>query len=283
MATESEFVTHPLFPLNDDEDDPDAVPPDVQEIHVQRKENGRLYTAPRVFFPNELTSLAQLFAEFGGGEYHLVARNAKKQLQARRMFTLQGPSKPMFDDGAIPGQAPKAPAQPTNPMMAMMGASGGESGGFMGLIMMMMQNMMSQQAQASQQSMQMMMAFISTLSQGTQADKQAAQEAMNRQAERDARTAENQMQMMIKLTEARQAGNSTGGEESFFKGVEFMKHFATQQVEMLKATATKSDGGGLDLESLAGSLIEAFQGFKAFQQMSEPGNIPVAAPSEVVS
>lgn len=283
MATESEFVVHPLFPLNDDEDDPDAVPPDVQEIHVQRKENGRLFTAPRVFFPNELTSLAQLFAEYGGGEYHLVARNAKKQLQARRMFTLQGPSKPMFDDGLIPGQPakPQASQAPINPMVAMMG--GGIEGGIMPLIMMMMQNMATQQQEASRQSMQMFMGFMQTMATGSQADKQAAQEAMNRQAERDAKAAENQMLMMVKLTEARQAGNSTGGEESFFKGVEFMKHFATQQVEMLKATASGKSDGGFDLESLAGSLIEAFQGFKAFQGMAMAPDQQIPAPSEVVS
>lgn len=282
MATESEFAVHPLFPLNDDEDDPEAVPPDVQEIHVQRKENGRLFTAPRVFFPNELTSLAQLFAEYGGGEYHLVARNAKKQLQARRTFTLQGPSKPMFDDGLIPGQTakPQASQTPINPMMAMMG---GSEGGMMPLFMMMIQQMMQSQQAASQQSTQMMMAFIQSLTQGTAADKQAAQEAMNRQAERDALAHRANLELVTKLAEAKNSGDSTGGEASFFKGVEFMRHFATQQVEMLKASsATKSDGG-FDLESLAGSLIEAFQGFKAFQGMAMGANPEIPAPTEVVS
>ncbi len=281
MAVESDFVVHPLFPLSDDEDDPEAVPPDVQEIHVQRKENGRLFTAPRVFFPGELTSLSQLFAEYGGGEYHLVARNAKKQLQARRMFTLQGPSKPMFDDGLIPGQPKEAPkpTQSMNPMAAMMG---GSEGGIMPLIMMMMQNMMTQQQEASRQSMQMFMSFMQTMASGTQADKQAAQEAMNRQAERDAKNAENQMLMMVKLTEARQAGNSSGGEEAFFKGVEFMRHFSTQQIEQMKLAASGKGGkDDFDLEGLLGTALEALQGFQAFKGMAMGEGVP--APSEVVS
>ncbi len=280
----SELDWHPLFPPKED-DEEDASPPEIQEIHVQRKENGRLFTAPRVFFPNELTSMPALYAEFGGGEYILLARNSRKQITGRTMVTIPGPPKPMFDDGTIPGQPSKSqPTQtPMNPMMAMMGGMGSE-GGIMPLIMMMMQNMMTQQQEASRQSMQMFMGFMQTMATGSQADKQAAQEAMNRQAERDARTAENQMKMMVELTQARGAGNSTGGEESFFKGVEFMKHFATQQVEMLKATAATGKGdGGFDLESLAGSLIEAFQGFKAFQGMAMGANPEIPAPSEVVS
>lgn len=278
---DTDYVIHPLFPLNDDEDDPDAVPPDVQEIHIQRKENGRLVTAPRVFLPGEMTSLAQLFGEYGGGEYHLVARNHKKQLQGRRMYSLPGPSKPMFDDGIpLGGQKPQVQASPQNPMMAMMG--GGE-GGIMGLVMMMMQQMMAGQSAAAANQSQMMMAFIQSMATGNQAQIAAAQENMNRQAERDSRDKEAQMAMLIKLTEARQAGNSTGGEESFFKGVEFMRHFATQQVEMMKATAKGGDKE-LDWESLIESGLQALQTFNAFKDIAGGGGLPGATPpTEVVS
>lgn len=276
----SDSEWHPLFPPKEEDDDPDASPPEIQEIHVQRKENGRLYTAPRVFFPNELTSLPALYAEFGGGEYILLARNSRKQITGRSMFSIPGHSKPMFDDG--PQAQPKpAQTQPANPMMSMMGPDGG---GIMGLVMMMMQQMMQSQQAASQQQSQMMMAFIQTMASGNQAQIQAAQEAMNRQAERDARDKESQMAMLVKLTEARQSGNSTGGEDSFFKGVEFMRHFSTQQLEMMKQQAA-GKGSDFDLEGIIGTVLEALQGFNAFKEMSGVGGLPGATPpvSEVVS
>jgi len=279
--SDAELQWHPLFPPSDDEaEDPDAVPPDIQEIHVQRKENGRLFTAPRTFLFNELTSIPALYAEFGGGEYHLLARNPRKQIVKRTVVTIPGPSKPMFDDG-LPVQPKQATPVAPNPMA--MFANMGTEGGIMPLIMMMMQNMMTQQQEASRQSMQMFMGFMQTMASGSQADKQAAQEAMQRQAERDQRAAENQMKMMLELTSARQAGNSTGGEESFFKGVEFMRHFATQQVEMMKAQAKGGDGGGLDLESIVDTVVQGLQGFNAFREMANGAVPAVPGASEVVS
>ncbi len=269
---DTEFVTHPLFPLSDDEDDPEAAPPDVQEIHIQRKENGRMVTAPRVFLPGEMMSLAQLFGEYGGGEYHLVARNHKKQLQGRRMYSLPGPSKPMFDDGVPLGGQKQATPTSLNPMAAMMQGDGGT----MGLIMMMMQQMMQAQTTAAANQSQMMMAFIQSMASGNQAQIAAAQENMNRQAERDARDKESQMAMLIKLTEARGTGNSTGGEDSFFKGVEFMRHFATQQVEMMK-THAKGDSD-FDLEGLLGTVMQALQGFNALNDMKGMGAPEVVVP-----
>ncbi len=270
---------HPLFPPSDDDDDTETEPPDIYEILVQRKEQGKYCSAPRTFQPDELTSLASLFNEYGGGEYQIIGRDSRHIIRRRAIYMLPGLSKPLFDDGGARAPEPKAPTAP-NPMAAMMGA--GEGGGMMGLVMMMMQSMMSQQAEASRQSMQMMMAFMQTMASGTTADKQAAQEAMNRQAERDARASENQMKMMLELTQARQAGNSSGSEEAFFKGVEFMRHFSTQQIEQMKLAATGKKDSDFDLEGLLGTALEALQGFKAFQDMSGVGIPGIQAATEVV-
>jgi hypothetical protein len=263
---------HPLFPPSD-EDDSEEEAPDIQEILVQRKENGKYVTAPRTFLAGELQSLGQLHAEFGGGEYQLIGRDSAKRIRRRAVNILPGPLKPMFDEG------PNEPAKPvasSSPMMAMMG--GGE-GGIMGLVMMMMQQMMQSQQAASQQQSQMMMAFIQTMATGNSAQIQAAQESMNRQAERDARDKESQMAMLVKLTEARGAGNSSGGEDSFFKGVEFMRHFSTQQLEMMKQQAAGKGGSDFDLEGIIGTVLEALQGFNAFKEMSS--GVP-GAPSNVI-
>jgi hypothetical protein len=259
---------HPLFPPGE-EDDEDGEPPDIQEIYVQRKEQGKYVSAPRTFMINELPNIQALFAEFGGGEYQLTGRDSRHILRRRVVLQLPGAPKPMFDEGQAP--AKQAAPPPPNPMAAMMG--GGE-GGIMGLVMMMMQQMMQSQQAAAQQQSNMMMAFIQTMAQGNQTQITAAQEAMNRQAERDAKDKQLQIEMMMKLAEVRQSGNSTGGEEAFFKGVEFMRHFSTQQVEMAKASA--KSGGEFDLESILESVGQALQGFSALKEMSGAGGVSVA-------
>lgn len=270
---ESELVAHPLFPLPEDEEDTDSPPPDVQEIIVQRKENGRMVTAPRTFLPNELTSLLELHAEYGGGEYILVGRDHKKVIRGRRSYILPGVSKPLFDDGVPVGGAKPTQAV-TNPMSALMGGGQGE-GGIMALIMMMMQQMMQQASAAQAQQTQMFMAMMNNSATTSAADKQAQQEAYNRQRDQDRQHSESMMLMVKELSTARSSGS--GGDEAFFKGVEFMRAFAKNEVEALKAA---SKGGDNDLESLLGSLGEAISGGLQLYQMSKegvpPGQIPGA-------
>ena len=270
----SETTWHPLFPPSEDDEDPDIEPPDIQLIHVQRKENGKYVTAPRVFLAGELLSAAALHAEFGGGEYQLIGKDSRHILRRKVLIQLPGPPKPMFDEGTPAPQAKPA----ANPMAAMM-SGGGEGGGIMGIVMMMMQQMMQAQSTAAANQSQMMMAFIQSMASGNQAQITAAQENMNRQAERDARDKESQMAMLIKLTEARGSGNSSGTEESFFKGVEFMRHFSTQQIENMKNQA--KSGGDVDLEGIIGTVLEALQGFNAFKEMSVAGGVvpPAVGPS----
>ncbi len=269
---------HPLFPPNEDDDDDDA--PDIQAILIQRKENGKYVTAPGSFTPDDMNSLARLYGEFGGGDYQLLGRASNGRIIRRVLHTLPGPSKPMFDEAA----ASKTPAPASsNPMAAMMGG-GMPEGGIMGLVMMMMQNMMQQQSQASQQASQMMMAFMQSMATGNAAQIQAAQEAMNRQAERDRADKQSQIELITRLTEARGGGDSTGGEASFFKGVEFMRHFSTQQLEMMKQQAAGKGGSDFDLEGIIGTVLEALQGFNAFKEMSGaglPGTV-ATPPTEII-
>src|ERR1700749_372424 len=264
---------HPLFPP-DENDDEDSEPPDIQEVAIQRKENGKYVTAPRSFLLQDLPNVSAIFAEFGGGEYQLIGRDSRHVIRRRVLLQLPGPPKPMFDEGPQPEK--KVNTQALDPMQAMMG---GQQGGMLGLIMMMMQQMMQSYAEASRQSMQMMMAFMQTMSTGNAAQIQAAQDAMNRQAERDRADKQAQIELITRLTEAR--GNSSGSEETFFKGVEFMRQFSTQQIEMAKASA--KGGGDFDLESILESVAQALQGFSALKEMSGEGGVQVApAASQVV-
>lgn len=272
--TEAESVYHPLFAPNvEDEDyDPDAAPPDIQEIYVQRKENGKYLTAPRSFRPDELVSLETLYSEFGGGEYLLVGRNSRKQIVRKVIHLLPGPSKPMFDEGP-PIPAKPAPAAASNPMGALMGGS--PEGGIMGIIMMMMQNMMQQANQASERQTQMMLAMMQASAQGNQAQMAAMQENMRAQADRDSRDKQNQIELITRLTEA--SKNGGGGSTDFFKGVEFMKAFTTGQVETAIAKIKGGENDGLSVESILETLAQGFQAFQAYQEMSK-GGAPLPSP-----
>jgi hypothetical protein len=269
---------HPLFPPNDDEEDEEA--PDIQAILIQRKENGKYVTAPGSFMPGDMNSLARLYGEFGGGDYQLLGRAGNGRIIRRVVHTLPGPPKPMYDEGPAPKPQPVA----ANPMSALMGA--GTDGGIMGIIMMMMQNMMQQANQASERQTQMMLAMMTTAGNSSAAQIAAMQENMRAQAERDQRDKQAQIELMLKLSEAKGSGNSTGGEDSFFKGVEFMRHFSTQQLEMMKQQAAGKSGGDFDLEGIIGTVLEALQGFNAFKEFSGAGGLPGAAGAaapEVVS
>jgi hypothetical protein len=156
--------------------------------------------------------------------------------------------------------------------MSLLGAS--PEGGIMGIVMMIMQNMMQQGAQAAERQTQIMIAMMQSSATMSQTQLAAAQENMRLQSERDQRDKQSQIELMLKLTESKGSGNSSGSEDSFFKGVEFMRHFSTQQIENLKAQA--KGGGDLDLEGIIGTVLEALQGFNAFKEMSG-GGLPVPA------
>lgn len=257
-----ENPAHPLFPPLDEEDD-DCVHPLVSEIWLQRAEQGKKVTAPRTFRGEELLSLNALFELYGGGDYELVAKH-NGRVTARRRYTIPGIMKPMYDEGVNP-QETKAPqkAQVINPMQAMMG-SGGEQG-FMGLIMMMMQGMMQQQAQAAQAQTQMFLAMMQGNQQQSAEEKANARAELQANIERERIASERTMTLMREMMQNRPAGGS--GDE-FSRGVEFYRSFANAQIEMARASAKESGEDGI--ESLLGTLMQAFQGYQAFKNAEGP-------------
>lgn len=279
---DADIPVHSLFPPSEDDDPNDYVPIDVQEIVVQRKEAGKYITAPRAFMADELKDVNSLYAEYGGGEYQLIARDSKKIIRARRLYILPGPSKPMFDEGpSIQSHTPKPQAVPSNPMMALMGGAGQGEGGIMALLMMMMQQMMQASQQQSQQQTQMFIAMMQNNSTTSAADKAAQQEAYNRQRDADRHHEAQMMAMMKELASARTS--SGGSEETFFKGVEFMRQFAKTEIDNIKNMAK---GGENDWGSLLESLGETISGgLQLYQMAKESGGIPgvVPAPTPEIS
>lgn len=257
-----ETIAHPLFPVGEDADEDEIKT--VTSIHIARKENGKLMYAPRPRAANELESLEQIHAEFGGGEYVLIGYN-NGRISARRMVNLSGKPKPMYDEGVQEEPKPQATVAPViDPM------SGGNNS-LMGLIMMMMQQMMQQQAQAAQSQTQMFIAMMQGNRQASAEEKAQARAELQANIERERISSERTMALMREMMTARSGGSG----EDFTRGVEFMRSFATQQIETLKETATK--GGDTDWGSILETLGQVMQGVGMLKQVSG-GPLPEGIP-----
>ncbi len=260
---------HPLFMPEDDDD-----PVQVSEIQISRMENGQAMFAPRVRPASELQSLEQVAAEFGGGTYILIARHDHR-ITTRRKYVLPGKSKPLYDEG--PKEEPVIATPAIDPMMAMMGMGGGGGGGLMPLIMMMFQQ---QNASADRQT-QMFVAMMQGSRESTADEKAAARAELQASVERERINSANQMAMMREMMTLSMQGKGNGGAgEDFTRGVEFMRSFANQQVEVLKAQAKGED---TDWGSILETFGQAMQGFGMLKNLTG-SPLPEGVPnvSEVV-
>ena len=257
---------HPLFPAAEDDDDDEIKL--VSYISISRIENGKQYVAPRQRRADELRTLDQLHAEFGGGEYVLTAFH-NGRISTRRKLNLPGKSKPMFDEGIGSAEETKAvaAAAPIDPMAAM----GGQNG-LMGLIMMMMQQMMQQQAQAAASQTQMFIAMMQGSAQSSSEEKAQARAELQANIERERINSERTMALMREMMLAKGGGSG----EDFTRGVEFMRSFATQQIETLKETAHK--GGDTDWGQILETLGQVMQGVGMLKQVSAGGPLTEGVP-----
>jgi hypothetical protein len=199
---------HPLFPAASEDDEP----PEVQTIHVTRVPDGTHY---RAFGPEELTSLEQLYQMFGGGQYTLLARNAKF-ITARIAYTLPGKSKPLNPSPEEPPPVAIAPpaSAPTQ---------GTSDSLFLGMIQMMQANttaMMQMMSAQSAKQTEMMIAMMSQGNSGSREHIQAMQALHDRHSQEQAR-------LMQALLETAKGGTSGSGQmDGFMQGIEFAKQIA---------------------------------------------------------
>lgn len=266
-----ETVVHPLFTVDEDSDDDEIKT--VTSIHIARKENGKLFFAPRMRAANELTSLEQIQAEFGGGEYVLIGYN-NGRISARKTLNLPGKPRPLFDEGIVEPATPVAAAPaPVDPMMA-------GQGGMMPFFMMMMQQM----NQAADRQMQMVIAMMQGGREASSEDKATARAEMQANLERERIASEKQMAMMREMMQLAQSNNKGGdSSQGFTQGVEFMRSFSIMQIEQMKAAAKGEDGP--DWGSLIETVGQALQGFGMLKNLGGTGNLPegvAQAAAEVV-
>lgn len=155
---------HPLFPVDDGEEQPE-----VTFVTVTRKEGAKMVWGP-TFKAEDLTSVEQIIERFGGGDYELWARAPGKRdpttpgnCTKRRWLPLPGKSRPFSDDptqqelrqaGDVPNAISAPSSSATMPAAAPATASGGIGGD--GLLV----AILNMQAQASQQFMALMLEMM---------------------------------------------------------------------------------------------------------------------------
>jgi hypothetical protein len=96
---ESPWPEHPLFPAEEGDE-----PQRIEFIQVIRHENGKSQMIPRTFRADELQSVEDIFALWGGGYYELQGRRSSiadatklGRLSGNRRYQIPGPSKPLVD------------------------------------------------------------------------------------------------------------------------------------------------------------------------------------------
>lgn len=236
---------HPLFPVEPDDEDFEC-----KWIAVAREERGSWVTAPEMFPADQLESLEQVQARYGGGHYELFARaggpSGRQHLTRRTRVRLPGVSLALDGTSEPPLQAP--------PSMGGGAALPGADPTLAMIMQMMQQNqqMMMQMFQSSQQSTAQIIAAAFS-SRGGGGDGGAA--AM-------AQMATSMMQTVASMRTPTQR-------DSFKEGIEFAARFAGEP---------SPEGGGE--ESVVESLGQIAAGLGAIGSMMPAGGAP--APSATV-
>jgi hypothetical protein len=103
--TEDSWPEHPLFPVEDEGDEPMR----VEFIQIVRYEDGRAKCVPRTFRADELKSLDEINALYGGGLYELIARRSSLtdvlsmgRLTGKRRYEIPGPAKALVEGASVP-------------------------------------------------------------------------------------------------------------------------------------------------------------------------------------
>lgn len=144
------LAEHPLLPGDDS-----TPPPKIKQFYVCRRDGSIWETAPRTFHPEELQSIEDIFALYGGGSYLIKGHDGRRFVGPFAAFDLSGPALPLHP----PVKGATAPPSPT-PAPAPQGFPGGSGELNMGAVLMLM---MQQQAQAQAESTRLMGTIITAV------------------------------------------------------------------------------------------------------------------------
>lgn len=242
---------HPLFPPKDDDEDA----PEVARIIVTRHEAGGPVVAPHTFAAEDLQSFEDIVGLFGGGNYELIARDARR-ITARRQYRLGGKSKPLVAEE--PSETPRPqPAQ--------------QSAGADALVMTMMQTMMQMQQAQHQSTMQFLSAMVQSNQNNGREHVQAMQQSY--QAAQEAQT-----RLMSAIIEAGR-GASGGGGLSADAAIQFIEMGAEMVHGQREGGGGGEGEGGGDLEAVTEGMNVATQFMDAIGRVRSRRGPPMHGPA----
>ena len=251
---------HPLFPFEDDEE-----PKEIAFIQVIRHEDGRSKQVPRMFRADELQSLQDIHALFGGGLYELWGRGRSindpqrcGRIASVRRYEIAGISKPLVDDGSnaatvnstpinyVPPVAPAGQATPDTSVMGM----------FMQMQMAMMQQSQEtarQQAEAQRRA-----------DERSRAD---SQQMMQMIATMQAQSTQSMMGVVTAMVSSSRGG---GGAEDMGKYVEL---FGKMGLIAKPGGEVSGDGEGGGIGTILSDLADVVQGAVQLKESGGLGGI----------
>jgi hypothetical protein len=249
---------HPLFPV-----DGDAEVPEINTIVVTRlnRTSGKYEYCRRDFPAAELTSLDELYENFGGGTYRLFGRGRapdnpdsrpNARIRAQIDYDLPGPSKPLNEDETsgpprAVGQAPVPP--PAGDL--------GSGSGVVQLMVAMMGMMNSQTAQTTQ-------LLLGVLNSGRE-DSRAFVQSM---ANQSAAHSEQMARLMQAIT---QAGQGSGN------NIDQVLSAVQTGVDLAKGAAPASPDP--DSNSELGALAQGMAALAELSRTTGAGMPPVLPPN----
>lgn len=221
-------MSHPLFPREQDDEDDER---DISWIHVTRFERTGQVFHPRLFDAKELTSLEDISAHFGGGQYEVIGRTEdRSRVSARHRWSLPGPSIPF-----VPSDAAGAPAAPP---ATPAGLSGDHQ-----LLALIMQQSQQSNAQMMQMFMQMNAQTTQVMVAALSRDKGEGSAVVNAIATMAAKDKETLVALLSQIGK-----QNSGGADQLMKGMEL-------GLEM--AAGKAKDDTDSTLETIAGAVQAA--------------------------
>lgn len=254
---------HPLFPFEDDEE-----AKEIAFIQVIRHEDGRSKQVPRMFRADELQSLQDIHALFGGGLYELWGRGRSVsdpqrcgRIASVRRYEIAGISKPLVDDGSqVVQQGPPIAPHYVPPVAPAGGTTSGDTS-IMGMFMQMQMNMFQVQQAAQREAAE----------ERRRADERARQDSQQ-MFQMLAQTQASSMQGMMGVLTAviSKPGGGEGGPEAMTKYVELFSKMGM----IAKPEGVAEEGGGI-----AGMLGDVADIVTGAVQLKEQGGLAGLVPT----
>lgn len=266
---------HPLF--NDDPNDTERRSRNIDFINVHQWINGKKQTLHMQWEPEDLLTIADVYAAVGEGHFELVGRENEKKRVVDRTALIIKPPRSNGQSAAPNGtatqpQQPGAPAAPAAPAVPVMNLGNIQIPPNMDpnmVMMLVMLNTQQQQSDAAQRSHQAQIA----------AQREDSRLFMQAQTQLMIGLANSSAQMLTGLIQGigsfipKGAAGSEGTAEAFIKGIETM-------TELHAGIKEGQDAGKpMDWNTVSGNIVAGIKTLKEVAALSNAPPVAAAGPA----